>query len=120
MGARMGPGMYGAAWRVAGRFTAPPHPRAYALTRGIPAELPPARNAVYVACTDEIVRYVGSTTRTVAARVREHVRLRERAAWEELWVIALVDTVSPYGVLLAEERVGKLLRPDDNRRPPGR
>jgi hypothetical protein len=120
MGARMGPGAYVAAWRAAGRFTAPPHPRAHLLTRGVPVDLPPARNAIYIACTEQIVRYVGSTTRSVQARVREHVRLRERARWEELWVITLVDAISPYGVRLAEERVGKLLDPDDNRRPPGR
>ncbi len=120
MGARMGPGTYVAAWRAAGRFTAPPYPRAHLLTRGIPINLPRARNAIYIACTEEIVRYVGSTTRGVQARVREHVRCRERARWEALWVIPLVDTVSRYGVLLAEERVGKLLEPHDNRRPPGR
>lgn len=120
MGVRMGPGMYTAAWRAAGRAAAPPHARAYRLTRGIPIDLPAARNAVYVACVQDVVRYVGSTTRTVATRVREHVRLRDRAAWEELWVISLLDGVSPYGVVLAEERVGKLLQPDDNRRPPGR
>jgi hypothetical protein len=109
--------------RPGGRRGGSPPRRTHALTSshaGVPVDLPPARNAIYIACTEQIVRYVGSTTRSVQARVREHVRLRERARWEELWVITLVDAISPYGVRLAEERVGKLLDPDDNRRPPGR
>jgi hypothetical protein len=52
--------------------------------------------------------------------VREHVRRRDRALWEALWVIPLVEHATGYGVLLAEERVGKLLDPDENERPPGR
>jgi hypothetical protein len=35
-------------------------------------------------------------------------------------LITLVEGTSRYGVLLAEERVGKLLDPDENCRPPGR
>jgi hypothetical protein len=120
MGALMGPGIYAAAWRAAGRSTAPPHPRPFVLTRGVPAGLPTARNVIYVACVERTVRYVGSTTRGVQVRVQEHVRDRARASWEDLWVISLVEDLSPYGVLLAEEKVGCLLDPDENRRPPGR
>lgn len=120
MGVRMGPGTYAVAWRAAGRSTAPPCPRPYLLTRGVPAALPPARNAIYIACCSGIVRYVGSATRGVGSRVREHVRRSSRARWEELWVIALDEQTTRYGVLLAEERVGNLLEPEENERPPGR
>ena len=116
----MGPGTYIEAWRAAGRFTAPPHPYPYVLTRGLPIDLPPERNAVYVACAGAEALYVGSTTRGVAARLREHVRLRTRAQWECLWVITLVDSVSRYQVLLSEERVGTLISPIENLRPPGK
>lgn len=120
MGARMGPGTYAAAWRAAGRCTAPPQPRPYLLSRGIPLDLPTARNVIYIASVNRSARYVGSTTRGVGTRVREHVRQRGRNIWEELWLITLVEGTSRYGVLLAEERVGKLLDPDENCRPPGR
>jgi hypothetical protein len=120
MGARMGPGTYAAAWRAAGRNTAPPHPRAYRLTRGIPVELPPAAKVIYIACISRKVCYVGSSTRGARVRLREHVRERARARWEEVWVIPLLATTTSYAVLLAEERVGRLLDPDDNIRPPGR
>jgi hypothetical protein len=116
----MGPGQYISAWRAAGLYTAPPHPKPFGLSRGIPVDLPPERNAVYIACIDMAVRYVGSTTRGVAARLTEHVKLRERAAWEELWVIGLQEELSQYQVNLAEERVGKLILPPENIRPPGR
>jgi hypothetical protein len=116
----MGPRTYAAAWKAAGRSTAPPRPRPYLLTRGIPADLPGARNVIYVACVNQSVRYVGSTTRGISCRLREHVQQRSRARPEELWVILLTEATSPYGVLLAEERVGKLLDPDENTRPPGR
>jgi Uri superfamily endonuclease len=75
---------------------------------------------IYVACVDRIVRYVGSTTRGIEVRIREHVRDREKAGWDELWLVSLQHNVSRRGVLLAEEKVGKLLKPDQNRRPPGR
>jgi hypothetical protein len=120
MGALMGPGTYAAAWRAAGRATAAPHPRPYQLTRGVPIDLPAARKVIYVACVDRHARYVGSTGRGVRIRLLEHVRDRGRAVWEDVWVISLHDVVSDYGILLAEERVGRLLRPDENRRPPGR
>jgi hypothetical protein len=120
MGARMGPGTYAAAWRAAGRNTAPPHPQPYRLTRGIPVELPAARNVIYIACVSQKVCYVGSSTRGASVRLREHVRKRARARWEEVWVIPLLPTTTSYGVLLAEERVGLMLDPDDNIRPPGR
>jgi len=42
------------------------------------------------------------------------------ASWEEIWVIPLAGSMTPYGVLLAEERVGRLLKPDENKRKPGR
>jgi hypothetical protein len=116
----VGAGAYLEAWRAAGRFTAPPHPYPYPLTRGLPIDLPPERNAVYVACAGANALYVGSTTRGVAARLREHVRSRPRARWEDLWVIGLVDDVSPFQVLLSEERVGTLISPAENLRPPGK
>ncbi len=120
MGLRMGVDVYTTAWRAAGRSTGPPHARPFLLTRGVPCGLPSARNVIYVACVDRTARYVGSTTRGVEVRLREHVRDRERAEWEELWLIALQHDVSRYGVLLAEEKVGRLLKPDQNSRPPGR
>jgi hypothetical protein len=116
----MGPGTYAAAWHAAGRSSAPPRPRPYHLTRGIPTDLPAGLNAIYVVCVNGTVRYVGSTTRGVGARLREHVRQRSSARWEELWVIPLAESTTRYGVLLAEERVGRILNPDENRRPPGR
>jgi hypothetical protein len=119
MGALMGPGIYAAAWRAAGRCTAPPHPRPFVLTRGVPLGLPSARNVIYIACVERTVRYVGSTTRGVELRVREHVRRPDRARWEDLWVILLAENASRYGVRLAEEKVGRLLDPDENIRPPG-
>jgi hypothetical protein len=120
MGLMMGVDVYTAAWRAAGRSTGPPHARPFALTRGVPVGLPAARNVIYVACVDREASYVGSTTRGVEVRIHEHVRDPERARWEELWLIPLLDDASRYGVLLAEEKVGRLLRPDQNRRPPGR
>jgi hypothetical protein len=90
------------------------------LTRGIPLDLPTTANIVYIGCIDRTVRYVGSSTRGTRIRLREHVRDRDRARWEELWVISLADDISHYGVLLAEERVGRLLLPTDNQRPPAR
>jgi hypothetical protein len=116
----VGPGVYFEVWRAAGRFTAPPRPYPYPLTRGLPVDLPLERNAVYVACAGTNALYVGSTTRGVAARLREHVRSRTRARWEDLWVISLIDHISPFQVLLSEERVGTLISPTENLRFPGR
>jgi len=120
MGTRMGPGTCAAARRAAGRNTAPPHPRAYRLTRGIPVDLLPVPKVIYIACISQKVCYVGSSTRGARVRLREHVRERAPAHWEEVWVMSLLVTTSSYGVLLAEERVGRLLNPDDDIRPPGR
>ena len=83
---------------------------------GLPGEL----NAVYVACAGGEDRYVGSTTRGVATRLAEHVKVPRRAEWEELWVIGLRDGLSRYQVQLAEERVGRLVGPLENLRPAGR
>jgi hypothetical protein len=111
---------YMRAWSAAGRLAAAPHPRPFGLSRGIPVDLPPERNAVYIACAGSEVRYVGSTARGVKTRIREHVRTRRRAKWEDLWVIGLKDEISLYGVHVAEERVGRLVLAVENVRPPGR
>lgn len=120
MASLMGVGTYMVAWKAAGSWAAPPRPRPFLLTRGIPLNLPPELNAVYIACMESTAHYVGSTTRGAAIRVREHVRDRTRAAWEELWVVPLRDDVSKYGVSLAEERVGTIVKPVENLRRPGR
>jgi hypothetical protein len=116
----MGTGTYWEAWRAAGSATVPAFPHPFLLTRGVPIGLPPQRNAVYIAGVDSAARYVGSTTRGVTARVREHVRNRTRAAWEELWVIPLRDDLATSCVRLAEERVGAIVEPTGNLRRPGR
>jgi len=108
------------AWDAAGRRTVPPYLRPYRLTRGIPIDLPQDPNAVYIACAEGQTRYVGSTTRGVGCRLAEHVRQSIRASWEEMWIIGIDPQVSRYGVLLAEERVGFLLKPSENVRPAGR
>jgi len=120
MAGSMATGTYWEAWRAAGSATVPAFPRPFLLTRGVPIGLPPQRNAVYVAGVDGAARYVGSTTRGVAARVREHVRDRTRAGWEELWVIPLREGLSTTRVRLAEERVGAIVQPTENVRRPGR
>jgi hypothetical protein len=111
---------YLVAWSAAGRYTAPPHPQPFGLSRGVLLGLPSEPHAVYVACAGGEARYVGSTTRGVATRLAEHVKVPSRAGWEELWVIGLLDGLSRYQVQLAEERVGKLVRPLENLRPAGR
>jgi hypothetical protein len=120
MAGSMATGTYWTAWRAAGSATMPAFPRPFLLTRGVPIGLPPQRNAVYIASVDGAARYVGSTTRGVTVRLREHVRDRTRAAWEELWVIPLRDDLAISRVLLAEERVGTVVEPTENVRRPGR
>ena len=116
----MSTGTYWEAWRAAGSAMIPAFPRPFLLTRGVPLGLPSQRNVVYVAGVDGAALYVGSTTRGVTARVREHVRHRTRAGWEELWVIPLREGLTTARVLLAEERVGAIVRPTENLRRPGR
>ena len=111
---------YMQAWLATSRYAAAPHPQPFGLGRGVLLGLPSEPNAVYAACSNEEMRYVGSTTRGVAARLAEHVKSPERAGWDELWVIGLRDGLSPYQVHLAEERVGRVLKPSENLRPPGR
>lgn len=120
MGSPMGVGTYWAAWKAAGTWAGSPLPRAFPLTRGIPVDLPVQQNAVYIAGVERKAHYVGSTTRGVHTRLREHVKHRARALWEELWVIPLRDDLSRYRVLLAEERVGAVINPIENLRRPGR
>jgi hypothetical protein len=108
------------AWGAAGRYAAAPHPRPFGLGRGAFLGLPPEPNAVYAACGEGETCYVGSTTRGVATRLAEHLRAAHRSGWEELWVVGLRNGLSPYQVRLAEERVGRVLKPCENLRPPGR
>lgn len=116
----MGLEEYLMAWSAAGRHTASPHRHPFGISRGVFPGLPGELNAVYVACAGGEDRYVGSTTRGVAVRMAEHVKVPRRAEWEELWVIGLLDGLSPYQVRLAEERVGRLVKPLDNLRLAGR
>ncbi|MGW4829626.1 hypothetical protein ACWEOG_18735 [Amycolatopsis japonica] len=116
----MNPNLYMAAWSAAGRHAASPVARPFNLARGLQAILPPARNAIYVACTrDGTIDYVGCTTRTAHTRTGEHVRELERGkAWDTLWVITLHDNTPEGIVRQCKGRVGRLLRPVSNRRLP--
>jgi len=87
-------------------------------------DLPAAASAVYIAVDehDEVV-YVGSVRRSndraLRRRVAEHRRDRPEArTWRRLWVLLLVDTAGTGDVRWAEARVGRHLRPHDNRRLP--
>jgi len=108
------------AWLATAKHAAAPHAQPFGLGRGVLLGLPGELNAVYAACSNKEMRYVGSTTRGVATRLAEHFRSPERADWDELWVIGLRDGISPYEVRLAEERVGRVLKPSENLRLPGR
>ncbi len=116
----MGLDEYLRAWSAAGRYAAPPHLQPFGVSRGVLLGLPSESNAVYVACAGGEDRYVGSTTRGVATRLAEHVKVPRRAEWEELWVIGLRGGLSHYQVQLSEERVGRLVGPLENLRRPGR
>jgi hypothetical protein len=109
-----------AAWSTAGRYALAPVPSPFPLSRGLPATLPAARNVIYIACTcNGQIAYVGSTIRTIQARVREHVHRRDRGqGWDRLWVITLKEDTPPNLVRLIEGRVGRLLRPTSTIRLP--
>src|SRR6266516_619141 len=86
--------------------------------------LPAHGKAIYIAVDGSgVIRYVGSVCRTQATAVlerkREHVRdwFKERH-WVELYVLPLrADTVTAE-VHAIEGRIGRRLRPVDNRRLP--
>ncbi len=111
---------YSAARGAAAKFAAAPLAQEFVLTRGIPVTLPDVKNAIYIACdTDGAVRYVGSSIRSVRRRLTEHLGERERAgAWKSLWVLPLDEALPEPLVRLCEARVGRLLRPTENRRLP--
>lgn len=81
------------------------------------------RNSVYVVCDRTgKVRYVGSTAgRPARARLTEHLGDVERTReWHEAWIIPLRAKTPETVVRLIEGRVGRFLRPSDNRCLPRR
>jgi hypothetical protein len=99
--------------------SAPPHP-----FDPHAEELPQARSAVYIAvdAAGETL-YVGSVAReslhSLRRRVEEHLRDQHKATtWAEVWVLPLHDRLSVETVRWAEGRVGRFLKPTDNRRLP--
>jgi len=81
------------------------------------------RNAIYVVCDRTgKVRYVGSTTgRPARARLAEHLVDVDRTRdWHEAWVIPLRAATPVVTVRAIEGRVGRFLRPTDNRCLPAR
>lgn len=100
---------YLAAWGLIAGFAQAPLARPYGLSRGMPAILPQARNAIYIA-TDQAggVRYVGSSRRGVHARLGDHAReVRRARGWDRVWVIALRDDLPRAVVEMCEGRVGR-------------
>jgi hypothetical protein len=116
----MSPERYNAAWGLVDRLASAPQPRPFPVSRGIPETLPVAKNAIYVAVDEGgAVRYVGKSERSASVRLREHARDPDRAAaWGSIWVIPLRDDLTRRQVEIAEGRIGRYLRPTDNRRLP--
>ena len=112
--------LYAAAWGSVASAAAGPVPRAFPISRGLPDTLPKPPNAIYIACNrDGEVVYVGSSIRTARRRLREHVRDRHRGGtWDSVWVIPLRDDLRESRVRIAEGRVGRLLKPTENKRLP--
>src|SRR4051812_35093980 len=75
----------------------PAVPRRYYIGRGLPADLPADRTAVYIMeYGDGTVAYVGQTRRGVARRVGQHAETWRRAMdWRYVWVIPLLESVPP-------------------------
>jgi hypothetical protein len=99
-------------------------PKPYRLTGQPPHVLPKRSKAVYIAVDGAgVIRYVGSVSRTRSTAVRErtseHVRhwFKERN-WSTMYVVPL-DPETPSAVVKAlEGRIGRRLKPTDNRRLP--
>jgi hypothetical protein len=143
------PELYAIARFRAGPWAGPPIPRPFLLGAGLPPSLPGARKVVYIATglppsafgepldlgangttggpvpavrdvtLNPVVRYVGSTEKTVRTRLEKHIRDFDRAvSWSAVWVISLLDS-TPRSVMHGiEGQVGKLLKPTDNLRLP--
>jgi hypothetical protein len=91
-----------------------------------PHELPFGGKGVYIAVDVRgVVRYVGSVSRPrrngVRERVVEHVRawFKERH-WTHIYVVPLSDETPATVVKMIEGRIGRRLRPLDNKRLPRR
>src|SRR4051794_3499187 len=116
--------LYDVAAAIAGTARAGylPHPRRVA--GPVPHTLPPQGKAVYIAVDGAgVIRYVGSVCRLRATglseRATEHIRdwFKERH-WVELYTVPLRPDTSPADVRSIEGRIGRRLKPVDNKRLP--
>ena len=104
---------YSIARSKAGRWKGEAVLRPFALTRGIPDDLPAHRTAIYVAeLGDCRVAYVGQTRKGVRKRLLQHARQWERnTRWAYVWIVPVIDTVPAHELNRIEGRIGLLLRP---------
>jgi hypothetical protein len=111
---------YSIARAKAGRWKGQAVPRRFAVSRGIPDDLPASRTAIYVAeLGDGHVAYVGQTRQGTRARLLQHARRWERnTCWAYVWVVPLIDTVPAKELNRIEGRIGRLLRPRETVRLP--
>jgi hypothetical protein len=116
--------LYRVAARIAGEHLAAYLPRPYRLAGPVPHRLPRRRKAIYIAVDGaSVVRYVGSVCRSsrdaVKHRTGEHTRTWfKRRNWACVYVVPLRPDTEPAVVKQIEGRIGRRLRPSDNRRLP--
>lgn len=111
---------YSIARSKAGRWKGDAVPRRFAVSRGIPEDLPEDRTAIYVAeLGDGRVAYVGQTRQGTRARLLQHARRWERnTRWAYVWIVPVLDTVPARELNRIEGRIGRLLRPHETSRLP--
>ena len=122
---RMTPELYAVAAALAGESRAGYLPRPYRVAGGAPHVVPVRAKAVYIAVDGAgVIRYVGSVSRSrptaIRERLAEHLRqwFKQRN-WSEVYVVPLFPNTAPNLVKGIEGRIGRRLKPTDNRRLPG-
>ena len=74
---------------------------------------------VYVVLdAQNVVAYVGSTNRTIAERLSEHVKIDNRSNWTRVMIIPLKSGLQDSELRMYEGIVGRRLRPYNNSKLP--
>jgi hypothetical protein len=116
--------LYRVAAAIAGEYRAGYLPAPYRLAGPSPHALPQRAKAIYIAVDDAgVIRYVGSVCRSrrtaVRDRTTEHVReWFKRRNWTMVYVVPLDPSTQSTVVKEIEGRIGRRLKPLDNRRLP--
>jgi hypothetical protein len=111
---------YSIARSKAMRWRGPSVPTRFYLGRGIPADLPSAPTAIYIAELDDgRCAYVGQTRQGTATRLMQHATRWSRSTrWTAVWVVPILDEVPDRELDRIEGRIGRLLRPTETVRLP--